>query len=187
MIKNRIRELREARGLSQADLGKLVEATGTSVSRYEKEDSRINLPLLDKLASALRVRQVDLIAESEIPDLAKIQVRGQERSIYLDGHEASRLGDLAALEAIYAPDDSMAPTISRGDLVIIDTTVQSVVADGVYAFAAGEGVIVKRASGNPLRGTVTISSDNPVSPGLGDMQRDEIRTAGIVVMVQRRM
>lgn len=51
-----IRQLREARGLTQAQLAALVGVERTSITNIEKGRQRLGLDLLDKLATALGMR-----------------------------------------------------------------------------------------------------------------------------------
>lgn len=60
-----LREIREAKGLTQKQLAELLNTTDVSVSRYEKEESRLTLPLLRKMARELRCTVADLIGETD--------------------------------------------------------------------------------------------------------------------------
>lgn len=51
-----IRKLREARGLTQAQLAVLVDVERTSIVNIEKGRQRLGIDLLDKLATALGMR-----------------------------------------------------------------------------------------------------------------------------------
>lgn len=63
------------------------------------------------------------------------------------------------LHIITAVGDSMAPTFSDGDFVIVDTSKTEVIGDGVYAVQAGGGIFIKRVQ-RKLDGSVTLLSDN---------------------------
>jgi transcriptional regulator with XRE-family HTH domain len=58
---NRIRELREARGLSQAALAAKVGTTQPTIDRLEKGDRRLTEDWMRKIADALAVSPADLI------------------------------------------------------------------------------------------------------------------------------
>jgi transcriptional regulator with XRE-family HTH domain len=60
---NLIRPIREARGLTQAKLADLLHTTEASVSRYEREDQRLTLPLLRRIAIVLECSVADLAGE----------------------------------------------------------------------------------------------------------------------------
>jgi transcriptional regulator with XRE-family HTH domain len=60
---NCIQPIRKARGLTQAQLADLLHTTEASVSRYEREDQRLTLPLLRRLAIVLECSVADLVGE----------------------------------------------------------------------------------------------------------------------------
>nr|DAP38488.1 MAG TPA: Repressor protein CI [Caudoviricetes sp.] len=63
------------------------------------------------------------------------------------------------LHIITAVGDSMSPTFSDGDFVIVDTSKTEVIGDGIYAVQAGGGIFIKRLQ-RKLDGGVTLLSDN---------------------------
>lgn len=54
-FKDRLREARTAKGLSQSKLAKLVEVHVTNISRYERGENKPTSQVLSKLADALGV------------------------------------------------------------------------------------------------------------------------------------
>lgn len=71
-----LRQIRESRGLTQKDLARLLNTTDVSVSRYEKEDSRLNLPLLKRLARELGCSVAELAGETEMKVVPPITREG---------------------------------------------------------------------------------------------------------------
>lgn len=63
----RIKEAREALGLTQDELGKLVGVTGSSITNYEKETSHPKEPIMYKLIDALQVDANFLFQDSVKP------------------------------------------------------------------------------------------------------------------------
>jgi len=61
MTANRIRELREAKGLSQDELGARIGSNKFKISRVENEDTRLDLDLALKIADALSVNLADVL------------------------------------------------------------------------------------------------------------------------------
>jgi transcriptional regulator with XRE-family HTH domain len=186
-MKNRLREIREARGMSQNDLAKMLDTSGVSISRYEKEDGRITLTLLAKLASALRCRPEDLIADGDIPSIVPIAVRDQDREIYFDGRELAAHGLDQTLEVVCMIDDSMAPTLARGDMALVDTKQRRIEGEGLYAFAVKGQTIIKRAALNLTGCKVAVTSDNPTYRDLGDFDCADLVVIGKVVHAFKRM
>lgn len=60
-VATRIRELREARGLSQADLGRLVNRSRSQVAQVEHGEKAQTVRTLESFASALGVTVADLV------------------------------------------------------------------------------------------------------------------------------
>lgn len=60
-VGRKIRELRQARGYTQAQLGQLVDLTWQQVQRYESGSATLTLPRLVSFAQALKVPVSELI------------------------------------------------------------------------------------------------------------------------------
>ena len=91
------------------------------------------------------------------------------------------------LAVISADGDSMAPTFSSGDLLLIDRMVDRIKTDAVYALALEGQLYVKRLRRNIDDGSVDIISDNP-SYGTQRISRDRaesLHVAGRVVFAWR--
>ena len=65
------------------------------------------------------------------------------------------------LAVISADGDSMAPTFSSGDLLLIDRQVDQIKTDAIYALAMDDQLYVKRLARDIGDGSVNIISDNP--------------------------
>lgn len=63
------------------------------------------------------------------------------------------------LALISVKGDSMEPTLSEGDLILVDTGVRRLEDSAIYVLRRGEGLFVKRVQ-NKLDGTVVVKSDN---------------------------
>lgn len=61
---NRIKELREAGGLSQEELAERLSTTKQTVSRHEREERRLNDVWMRRYAEALSVKPADLLTGS---------------------------------------------------------------------------------------------------------------------------
>ncbi|WP_158918625.1 helix-turn-helix domain-containing protein [Caulobacter sp. S45] len=64
-----IRELRRARGLSQAALGEKLQVTFQQIQKYERGTNRISASMLVKAAEAMDVHAADLLPKSDTPRL----------------------------------------------------------------------------------------------------------------------
>jgi len=109
---NKLADIRKARKLSQADLAALLRVTDVSISRYEKEDQRLTLPLMRQLADVLETSVAAIAGEAEIeggrggtnPLLPEIDVRagaggGGEALV---NYERDQNGDLMTLDGVRA-------------------------------------------------------------------------------------
>jgi phage repressor protein C with HTH and peptisase S24 domain len=175
--------------MSQNDLAKLLGTTGVSVGRYEKEPGRVTVPLLEDIARALNCQVSDLISDSKIIDqpVVVLPFRGNGRRLAFDGEQVEHIGQPSTLQAIEVEDDAMAPTLTKGDIVLIDKTVAQVTRDGVYAIEAGGHTMVKRVSFNPIKKSLTITNDNALYAPIGDVRPSDIKVAGRVVWAGKRL
>lgn len=62
---NRIREVRDARGLTQDYVGRQINATGETIRKYETGEAQITIYNLQRVAKALGVRACELLNDYE--------------------------------------------------------------------------------------------------------------------------
>ena len=85
----------------------------------------------------------------------------------------------ASLSIIHVLGDSMEPTLSDGDEVLVDASDQgSRLRDGIYVLRADDALVVKRVTLKPGGRKITISSDNSAYPSWDDVDRSEIQVGG---------
>ncbi len=100
-----------------------------------------------------------------------------------------RMGlDPKRLALISVVGDSMEPTLSEGDLVLIDTRITSIRSNAIYAIARGDEIVIKRMWPK-FDGTLIIKSDNPIY-GDEEVPADiaaELRVIGRVTWCGKRM
>ena len=65
---NRIRELRAARGWTQAELGDLLSCSDVTVGRYEQEKRGLDVPTICRLCDIFGVTADYLLGRSSRPD-----------------------------------------------------------------------------------------------------------------------
>jgi transcriptional regulator with XRE-family HTH domain len=184
-MKNRIKEMREKRGLSQSDLAKMLDTTGVSISRYEKENSRVNMPLLAALAKALRCTPCDLISDHAPAAMVSIPLRSNDGGVvHMDVKELTGLGEVTAMEAAAVGENSMAPTLGRGDVCIFDTH-NTEVEQGVWAFDANGQTIIRRVVYDLAEQQFTLLCDNADYPAAP--MNDNVEPLGRVVLMIRKL
>ncbi|MDX2074682.1 MAG: S24 family peptidase [Alphaproteobacteria bacterium] len=94
---------------------------------------------------------------------------------------------LEKLGVIAVEGDSMQPTLSPEDTVLIDMTQLTPKKDGIYVLRYNESVLVKRIQIDPVRRTATILSDNPAYPPINHIMPEEISVIGRVLWIGRRV
>ena len=83
--------------------------------------------------------------------------------------------------------DSMQPTLSHDDTVLIDMTQTYPRGDGVYVVVYDGMLLVKRVRIDPVRNVAEILSDNPCYSPVTGLVPDQIRVAGRVIWLGRRV
>ncbi len=93
-----------------------------------------------------------------------------------------------SLSIINVAGDSMEPTLSSGDEVLVDASDQSSrLRDGIYVLRADDALVVKRVTLKPGGRKITISSDNPAYPSWDDVDRSDIQIVGRVIWFGRAL
>lgn len=76
-FKERLKQARTKKGLSQNDLAKTIGVHVTNISRYERGENRPTSDVLTKLANALGTT-VDFLMSGSLNDLADTQIADKE-------------------------------------------------------------------------------------------------------------
>lgn len=98
------------------------------------------------------------------------------------------IGDGDALSVIRVQGDSMSPTLSDGDEILVDRAdTADRLRDGIYVLRIDEALVVKRLALSPASGRVSVRSDNDAYPGWPDCDPATIEVVGRVVWVGRRL
>ena len=95
-------------------------------------------------------------------------------------------GGADALSVIRVEGDSMYPSLSHGDHILIDTHDRRP-RDGIFVLRTEDALHVKRVAVSPSSGKLMISSDNPAYPSWADCEPDAIDIIGRVIWVGRRL
>lgn len=91
------------------------------------------------------------------------------------------------LTVICVRGDSMYPTLSDGDNILVDLTATETRREGIYVLRNGGDLHVKRVSLTPTEGRITIKSDNPMYESWEDCDPADIDIVGRVVWVGRKL
>lgn len=185
---NRLKELREAAGLSQNEIGRRLNTTGVTISRYEREPSRINLPTLFALARAMNVPPTALISagtEGERRYSIALHLRGGDSYMMFDRALISTLGEPDHLAAVEISDDAMEPTLALGGVCIVDTSQTTPDRDGLYLIEANGHEMVRRIFVQ-IDGTLRVAGDHHMYRDGMVTRPDALKITGRVVWGGRR-
>jgi phage repressor protein C with HTH and peptisase S24 domain len=218
-VGDRIKELRRLKGLTQqklAGLAGLSQVTISDIERGRNKGSREIVRIAEALGASPTFlstgRQRDNSGEklSESVAITTTPTQSIRIAIYegggggmddsIQGVEASRRWVASNLPEVRNPsavrifecqDDSMRGTFTRGDILFVDTSVNSVNADGVYALTIQNDFFVKRVQRLP-GGAIKLISDNAqhYEPHvLTSAERQRMRVRGRVLLAwnARRM
>jgi phage repressor protein C with HTH and peptisase S24 domain len=92
----------------------------------------------------------------------------------------------SALSVIRVEGDSMVPTLTDGDDILVDRSAAPL-RDGIYVLRMDGALNVKRLAINPVSRSITVRSDNPAYPSWPDCEPETIDVIGRVVWVGRRL
>ena len=92
------------------------------------------------------------------------------------------------LSIIRVEGDSMAPTLSPGDDILVDLADREErLRDGVYVLRIDDALVVKRIALHPIGGRVTVQSDNPAYPDWPDCDLAGLNCIGRVIWAGRKL
>ncbi len=149
---------------------------GGPADRREADSGLVSVPRLD----------VDVSAG---PGALDAEERRLGR-IAFDRHWLRRLGlgDGTALSVIRVQGDSMSPTLSDGDEILVDRAdAAERLRDGIYVLRIDGTLVVKRLAMSPSSRLVSVHSDNDAYPSWPDCDPGTIEIVGRVVWVGRRL
>ena len=145
----------------------------------------------------------DAAAEfGELVPVARVPVRASAGPGAIPGEESARpyfafdplwlkavTGSPASkLSVIRVEGDSMAPTLSAGDDILVDLADgPDRLRDGIYVLRVDGALLVKRLAIHPVGRRVTVQSDNPAYGDLPDCGLDEIECIGRVIWAGRKI
>jgi phage repressor protein C with HTH and peptisase S24 domain len=101
----------------------------------------------------------------------------------------ARVTDAAVneLAIIHVEGDSMAPTLSDGDAVLVDLSQQQPKLDGIYVIGYEDHLMVKRLRIDPVRQMLAIMSDNALYPAVENIAPENLNVIGRVIWLGRRL
>lgn len=172
----KIREKRQAAGMTLQDVAKMVGTTAVTVSRWEREPQRVTLPVLANLAQALGCSEAELLGADVPQNVAKSFQNDAEFFGMQPEHFA----------VVVVVSDVMEPTIMKGDNVYLDTRETVVEGGGLYGIMVGSHVRLFRM--HPVGpDNVRLLADNPLYKFDVISQINEIIVIGKVIGYTRKL
>jgi hypothetical protein len=113
---------------------------------------------------------------------------GRLPDFVLDARSARALGDPAMLSMIRVDGDSMAPTLTDGDDILVDRAdAADRLRDGIYVLRLDDALNVKRIAMLARGAGFSVNSDNPAFPSIADCDPARVVIVGRVVWAGRRL
>jgi phage repressor protein C with HTH and peptisase S24 domain len=200
------------RGENFASLSRLIGRNDAYIQQYLRKGTPRQLKERERrtLARYFQIPESMLgglpdDAEAEYGELvpvARVPVRASAGPGAIPGEESARpyfafdprwlkalTGSPASkLSLIRVEGDSMAPTLSAGDDILVDLADESErLRDGIYVLRVDGTLLVKRLAIHPVGRRVTVQSDNPAYGDLPDCGLDEIECIGRVIWTGRKI
>lgn len=171
---------------------KLAEDDRAKLARYfDVDEELLGGPARERLAGASDLVPIPRYRVSAAAGHGSIP--GREDKIAEVGFSARWLEKLSGarprdLSIIQVEGDSMSPTLSHGDDIMVDLSApRRKLSDGIYVLRRDDALLVKRVALHPAHSTLTIASDNPAYASWTDCAADEVKIIGRVVWVGRRI
>lgn len=172
---------------------RLAESDRRRLARYFGVDEELlGGPPTDSIPQA----EGDLIAIPQYSVTASAgpgALDGNERAMTHLGFSKATLERLSRarpkdLSIIRVEGDSMFPTLSDGDDIMVDRSAMlRKIQDGIYVLRRDDTLLVKRITVHPSRATLTIASDNPSYASWTDCSPDDVEILGRVVWAGRKI
>lgn len=146
VVGNRIRELRDSRGITQNELGRMIGHTDVYVSQIETGKRRIGLDLLEKIAKTLDVSPLSFFRDTWQADDSSDQVstllrRTDQLQGLMDDLRAS-VRDLAAQRRRAAEPDSTTAAIAAASQAM-DPPVRQLILEIANAIQANPTALLR--------------------------------------------
>ena len=173
---NRIQEIREALGISRAQLAKLVGVSETQVGRLERGERGLSVKMMQRIAEALSCAPADLIANAVLAEFAdEVQPAEFEGLSSISAAIAGKGLRIYRVIGSAVVDSGILP----GQIVTIDESPQA-----VMAAKTGDVVLVKIEGRDILVLRVLVGANLIVThrPGANLAIRTDDRSVGLRIV-----
>ena len=178
---NRIRERRQAAGMTLQDVAEKIGTTAVTVSRWEREPQRVTLPILDKLAAAIGCRSEELLAAT---------VGIANTLSFVDGVMSAMAEfyglPVDSIAVVKVATDMMEPTFMKGDICTVDRSIAWVDNAGVYAITMNGEARMFRCQ-RKINGSIRVTCDNQLYNVDIECTDDDLKVIGKVIGFTRKI
>ena len=167
--KNRIRELRKERKLTQEELGGQMDAdiTGSTVAKLEKGNLALSLEYAQDIGRVLGVSFLEVLGIGDIgvrviPVLGQVEAGTWREAIAMSSESIAVPANLRGtnLFALRPSGDSMDQIVAEGGFIVVDPDQRDLTDGKVFVVMNGDGeATVKRYRANPMQ--LEPCSNNP--------------------------
>ena len=198
------------RGEDFAGLSRMLGRNPAYIQQYVRRGvpKRLKEEERGKLARYFGIRESQLGGPADaapvggLVNVTRVPVRASAGAGALPGDEAGKpyfgfderwLKSLTAtpagsLSIIRVEGDSMAPTLSAGDDILVDSgDALDRLRDGIYVLRVDDALLVKRLALHPVGRQVTVQSDNPAYPDWPDCSIADMHCVGRVIWAGRKI
>lgn len=194
----KLREIRTARGLTLREVAEKMDTTAASISRYEREPQRVNVPLIEKFSRTYKCSPAEILglvptqganAFNQIVDIPayepnKFVTEEAPTLISLSTAMLSKVEIVAEtkLSMMFVRGDSMARTLLDGDIVLVDKSARTVNSEGLYVIkVADQHVEIRWIAINPMTRLLDIRPDNAAYQAYKDVDQSRVQIVGRIV------
>jgi phage repressor protein C with HTH and peptisase S24 domain len=201
---NNLSKLRRDRRMSQQALAEKLNTTAVSVGRYEREDQRLSLPLLRRLAKIFDVGIAEIAGDAwQSPEhhsvpMFDLRAAAGAGALATDAEPTGHLlfreqwlkrmtNSVSTLFVLEISGDSMWETLHDGDHALIDPSQNNPRREGLYVIRIDDMLQVKRLSMHPVKKLLTVKSDNPAYPTYDNIKPADIAVVGRAIWIGRNL
>jgi phage repressor protein C with HTH and peptisase S24 domain len=201
---NNLANLRRDRRMSQQALAEKLNTTAVSVGRYEREDQRLSLPLLRKLAKIFEVGIAEIAGDAwQSPEhysvpMFDLRAAAGAGALATEAEPTGHLlfreqwlkrmsNSVSTLFVLEISGDSMWETLHDGDHALIDPSQNNPRREGLYVIRIDDMLQVKRLSMHPVKKLLTVKSDNPAYPTYDNIKPGDIAVVGRAIWIGRNL
>ena len=164
-MSNNIKQIRKTQGISVTELAAKLNMSQSNLTKIENGQIELKPDTAEKIAAVLGVSPLALQEQSVSAGVIMLELLNPEK---LDLPPLSSLPVPACLvsnpltnAALFAViDDTMAPDIPNGSLVVIDKTDTNTASNGIYLLQIADKLILRRLQ-DTFSTTLNLLCDNP--------------------------